>query len=587
MKDFKKIIKYLVPILKNYKTRIFFTFLFVIAGRVLGISIVPLLYKKLIDLIGIGEYLNFESFSSSLIMLGMTLLAVHIIFRFNDYLVAKTQALIMFDLNKLAYKTITQQSYRFFSNNFVGSLVSKMSKFGRAFYSIYDVVLWQFAGTVIALFTVVFIVFSQNIILGFVFLLWSIFYFTTSLLFAKKQSNYDIARSRTDSFLGGLASDIFTNILNIKSFSSYRTEEQNFEKANTASFEAVSKSWNYVNNVRVVMSILQFVFELGIISFTIYLWSISAITTGTIILVLLYIARLMEQLWFLSHAVRHLTNSISDCVEMIEILEQENDLVDPIKPELVRMENGSVSFHNVSFTYPNGDHVFENFDLEIPAGQSVGIVGKSGSGKTTVTKLILRFYDIDNGSITIDHQSVNIVTQDDLRSRISYIPQESILFHRSIYENIAYAKPDATYEEVIQAAKFAHADEFISQFQDGYDTKVGERGVKLSGGQRQRVAIARAMLKKDAPILIMDEATSSLDSLSERYIQESFETLMKNRTTIVVAHRLSTIQKMDRIIVLDGGIIVEDGSHNELLEQGGYYAELWNSQSQEIDNFFE
>ena len=220
----------------------------------------------------------------------------------------------------------------------------------------------------------------------------------------------------------------------------------------------------------------------------------------------------------------------------------------------------------------------QDFNLIIKPGERIGLVGHSGAGKSTITKLLLRFADALEGSIVIDNQDIKNVTQNDLRKVISYVPQEPILFHRSIKENIAYSKPDATKEEIIEVAKKAHAHEFIEKLPQGYDTLVGERGIKLSGGERQRVAIARAMLK-DSPILMLDEATSSLDSISEHYIQDAFNELMKGKTTIVIAHRLSTIQKMDRIIVLDKGKIVEQGTHKELLELNGSYAELWNHQT--------
>lgn len=237
------------------------------------------------------------------------------------------------------------------------------------------------------------------------------------------------------------------------------------------------------------------------------------------------------------------------------------------------------TFQDVSFTHDGAEGaLFQRLNLTIRAGEKIGLVGHSGSGKTTLTRLLLRFSDIDSGSIAIDGQDIRRLTQDDLRRHIAYVPQEPILFHRSLAENIGYGKPDATQDEIAAVARLAYADEFIAQLPEGYQTLVGERGVKLSGGQRQRVAIARAMLK-NAPVLVLDEATSSLDSESEVLIQSALWKLMEGKTAIVVAHRLSTIQKMDRIVVLDRGKIVEMGTHKELLKIGGAYAKLWAHQS--------
>jgi ATP-binding cassette subfamily B protein len=264
---------------------------------------------------------------------------------------------------------------------------------------------------------------------------------------------------------------------------------------------------------------------------------------------------------------------------MAEILENAIIIRDPTKPEPVRIRKGSIAFDNVSFTYADSNEpLLTDFSLKIPHGQRVGLVGHSGSGKTTLTNLLLRFSDVDSGQITIDSQNIARVNQTDLRSHIAYVPQQPLLFHRSLRENIAYGKPNARDKEIMAAADKANASEFIAKLPHGYETLVGERGVKLSGGQRQRVAIARAVLK-DAPILVLDEATSALDSESEVLIQDALWQLMRGRTAIVIAHRLSTIQKMDRIIVMDNGRIVEDGSHTDLLKAKGTYAKLWAHQS--------
>jgi ATP-binding cassette subfamily B protein len=296
------------------------------------------------------------------------------------------------------------------------------------------------------------------------------------------------------------------------------------------------------------------------------------------VLVQSYSLAVGHQFWDLGKAMTRFTKGMSDMKEMADIFDKEPDVLDDINPEKCEIKKGLIEFKEVNFDYQNGTRVFENFSLTIKPGEKIGLVGHSGSGKSTITKLLMRFLDINQGEILIDGQDIRRITQDDLRSNISYISQEPILFHRSIKENIGYSYPNAKEEEITDAAKKAYAHDFIISLKYGYDTKVGERGVKLSGGERQRVAIARAMIKP-SPILVLDEATSSLDSISETYIQKALADVMKDKTTIVIAHRLSTIQKMDRIIVLDEGKIVEEGSHRELLKKNGFYASLWNHQT--------
>jgi ATP-binding cassette subfamily B protein len=281
-----------------------------------------------------------------------------------------------------------------------------------------------------------------------------------------------------------------------------------------------------------------------------------------------------------SRLIRNVNRSLGDSAEMTEIMRIQPEIKDPAEPEEVRIGRGEVSFDEVVFAYPENttDPLFEALSLKIKPGEKVGLVGPSGGGKTTITKLLLRFMDIESGEIAIDGQNIAAIKQSDLRSRIAYVSQEPILFHRTLAENIGYGNLQADQATIEAAAKMANAHEFITQLPHGYETLVGERGVKLSGGQRQRVAIARAMLK-NAPILLLDEATSALDSESEVLIQDALWKLMEGRTAIVIAHRLSTIQKMDRIIVLDEGKIIEQGSHQELLRNDSTYARLWTHQS--------
>jgi ATP-binding cassette subfamily B protein len=292
-----------------------------------------------------------------------------------------------------------------------------------------------------------------------------------------------------------------------------------------------------------------------------------------------YTLTVTDQLWEITQVMRNYNRVMGDAHDMVEILDIPPAVADHTDVEF-RRGPGAVEFDHVTFTHDGAgeDALFEDFTLTIAPGEKIGLVGHSGSGKTTLTRLLLRFSDVDSGAIRIDGQDLRDVTQASLRRSIAYVAQEPLLFHRSIADNIGYGRPGATPELVHEAAVKASADEFISRLPSGYDTTVGERGVKVSGGQRQRIAIARAVLK-DASLLVLDEATSALDSESEVHIQAALAEAMKGRTTIVIAHRLSTVQAMDRIVVLADGRIVEQGSHAELLAAGGVYAGLWSHQS--------
>jgi len=291
-----------------------------------------------------------------------------------------------------------------------------------------------------------------------------------------------------------------------------------------------------------------------------------------------YFAQTTRVMWEFNRIYRNLETALTDAAQFTELLLEPPAIVDanPVEPFAPR--DSSVRFRAVRFAYPSRPALFDGFDLTIGPGEKVGLVGRSGGGKTTLTRLLLRFADLEAGAIEIGGQSIATVPQSALRSFIATVPQEPAMFHRTIAENIRVGRPRATDAEVHRAAELAHAAEFITGLPDGYDTLVGERGVKLSGGQRQRIAIARTFLK-DAPILILDEATSALDSESENHIQQALWTLMRDRTAIVIAHRLSTVRRMDRLVVLDAGAIVEQGQHDQLLAGRGHYAMLWEHQS--------
>ena len=423
------------------------------------------------------------------------------------------------------------------------------------------------------------VLFSRAPIFAAGLLTFVILYVLCAALCFKRISHLSREWAEAENKQTGQLADSISNILSVKSYGREAHERHryaNFSRttmnAGLAQMRATMKrdmGFNVVNTgivaiITVFLMIGQPIFGLSI---------------ATLILIVNYSSSIMGELWNVNNIFKGINRVFGDAYEMTEILDTEKQVKDARGAKELVVKRGHISFQDVEFQHADAkEAIFKHFDLDIKPGERIGLVGMSGSGKTTLTKLLLRFADVAEGRILVDDQDISGVQQVSLREQIAYVPQETALFHRTIAENIAYAKPDATQAEIERAAKLANAHEFIEKLPNGYETLVGERGIKLSGGQRQRIAIARAILK-DAPILVLDEATTALDSESEALIQDALVKLMKGRTSIVVAHRLSTIASLDRIIVLDNGKIVEQGSHAELLKKGGEYNKLWSRQS--------
>lgn len=526
------------------------------------------------------ESLQFSDFTLNIIIFGAAMFFGMVIWRLQSFSVWQFEIGAQRDMSNDMYRHIQSQSQRFHADRFAGGLVSQVNKFLSGYETLMDVIIWNIIpGLTIFIASLGVLVFAAPKY-ALVMLLVTASYVTIMSRRVKKQLPYNIATARKESEQTGALADAIGNMSTIRSFANEVHENSRFGSVVNQTYLAQRKLSVEILKTEAISHSMTNTFQL--IAFLFGLVAVTSFSTnvGILYLIISYTGAIVEQLRQFGRIIRNVNRSMSDAVEMAGILNITPEVKDPERPEKVAMRRGEVVFDNVTFFYPENseDPLFERLSLKIKPGEKIGLVGHSGGGKTTVTKLLLRFMDIKDGAIRIDGQDIARVTQQDLRSRITYVSQEPILFHRSILENIQYGNLEATYEEVVAAAKMANAHEFIDRLPHGYDTLVGERGVKLSGGQRQRVAIARAMLK-NAPLLVLDEATSALDSESEVLIQDALWRLMEGKTAIVIAHRLSTIQKMDRILVLDSGKIVEEGSHKELIHADGTYAKLWRHQS--------
>ncbi len=414
--------------------------------------------------------------------------------------------------------------------------------------------------------------------LALVLSLWLGIYIYVSYLLAKRCRSYSQDFAAARSLVTGKIVDSVTNVMNAKMFARRQYEEDYLTDYLNHEVDHALRTYWYMEKLRWFQFTAAMVLMVGIVGFALKIWSEGNLTVGEFSMVAGLAILLIEAARGLSRSFLEFFEYLGNISDGVSVFIQPHEIIDqPDAPKLIA-DRGEIVFRDVSFTYHEGLTVFENLSINIESKQQVGLVGFSGSGKSTFVNLILRLFEPQAGAINIDNQDILKVTQDSLRESVSMIPQDPQLFHRSLMENIRYGRLDASDDEVIEAAKKAHAHEFILQTEKQYNSLVGERGVKLSGGQRQRIAIARAILK-DSPILILDEATSALDSVTEKKIQAGLETLMKGRTVVVVAHRLSTIADMDRILVFDQGKIIEDGSHGQLLQRNGHYAHLWNMQA--------
>ena len=482
-----------------------------------------------------------------------------------------------------AHRYLLDQSYGFFQNEFSGRIATKVMQTSLAVRDTVMKLLNVLLFVVIYMVTALILVASADIRLCLPIVIWLGFYVLVQRYFVPKMKNIAMLQADARSLMTGRIVDSYTNIITLKLFS-HSSRESDYVRDGMSDFlNTVHPQMRLVSKLNFVLWSLNMLLVFSTGALGIYLWTTGTITPGAIAIVMSLSIRLTGMSHWIMWEISSLFENIGTVQDGINTLSIPNAVADNAQAKDLQVTAGDIEFKDVSFSYNDDGEVFKHLNLHIPAAEKIGIVGRSGAGKSSLVSLLLRFYDIQSGTVSIDHQNIRDVRQESLRANIAMVTQDTSLLHRSVRENIMFGRPEASEEQMIAAAEQAQAHEFILSLRDnlgrrGYDAHVGERGVTLSGGQRQRIAIARVLLK-DAPILVLDEATSALDSEVEASIQLSLNKLMQGKTVIAIAHRLSTIAAMDRLVVFDKGEIVEQGTHQQLIAKNGVYSKLWSHQS--------
>lgn len=548
----------------------------------LDYTIWPIIIGKLVD--SITHYTGDRSAAwitvgPILIAGGMLWIAIEGMFRSSGLLLAKALPLFEGQIRAAVFSYVQRHSQSYINDRFAGTLANKISDISQSAGRIIRMLMFLFFPVLLAFLISAIIFVRLNPWLALILAGWIIIHLSIAFYYAKGCANLSNDHAEARSALSGLIVDALSNHSAVRHFSRHIYENKYFAKYQAEEVGKNIRTFWHIEKMKIYMGIACFLGAGVAMNLAmIYFWTKGLITTGNLVLIFYTTNNMTTMAWLASLELPNLFNEIGICRQALSVIRDPHDIEDiPAAPPLIVLR-GEIAFEDVTFSYEQGKKLFHNKSLMIKAGQKVGLVGFSGAGKSTFAQLIMRSFDLEGGKIKIDGQDIAQVSQDSLRSQIAFIPQDPSLFHRSIMENIRYGRLEATDEEVYEASQKANCEEFIQQMPQKYDALVGERGVKLSGGQRQRIAIARAILK-NAPILILDEATSALDSITEQSIHRSFHTLMEGRTAIVIAHRLSTLAEMNRILVFVDGKVVEDGTHGELLAEGGHYARLWRMQS--------
>lgn len=563
---------------KNAKIHLIVAFLLFAFVEVINVYI-PVLYKQFFDSLSKTPTAEVDV----LLQILFTILALNVAWWsvqwFSKTLLNVGEARSIANLKQQSFEYLIRHSIDFFSNNFTGGMVSRVQRFAYGFERLSDTIMYNLIPLVINVGGAILITYFIEPLLSLVLGVWALLFIFVNYFYAQWRFKHNLELSELDTKSSGTLADSITNQSSITLFSAFRSEEGRYKDITEKQRDKQIFLWNSNIGLDSFQNIFVVIVEFLVFFIAVRYWGLGLVSIGTFVLLQVYVIQIASKINSFGRIVRDVYEVHAQATEMLQILKLPHDIKDIPNASELKVKRGVIDFKEVTFAFNKTRNIFNKLSFSIEGGQKVGLVGASGAGKTTLIRLILRLYDVAGGGIHIDGENIKNITQNSLRNVIAFVPQEPVLFHRTLRENIAYGKDGVTDEQVIEAAKKAQAHDFISSLPDGYETLVGERGVKLSGGQRQRVAIARAILKA-APILVLDEATSSLDSESEVAIQKALNELMKGKTVIAIAHRLSTIRAMDRIIVLEAGKIVQDGTHDELLkDERGTYARLWNHQA--------
>lgn len=576
-KNISRTLHYFFEALKKSRKKSIFLTIIVLVRSALSYGVIPVATSKIIELLSSGDF-EMAHYKTPLVIISLLLLANEILVRIWDWLDWNLDAEGGEYLQNLAFNAVLNQSMTFHNDHFSGSLISQTNKLASAYINFKSEFFWSFLPMILCVIISIATATTVSPLFALFLFVFSVVFVIISYTSYKRTRDADEKYADAGNKQSGQVSDSISNILSIKSFAREAHEKSRIKRANHEIYDATIGLAKASFRRNAPLSLMDTTLAIVTIVAIVYGHNFFGISVGSAVLLYNLASKVLDNMWSLNHILRTFNRSFGDAKAMVEILDMPV-LMDDKTDKPLKVEHGEIEFSHISFKHKEKKvALFEDLTLHINAGERVGLVGISGSGKTTLTKLLLRFDDVNKGAIFIDGQDIRDVTQKSLRENIAYVPQESSLFHRSIEDNISYGKPEATKAEIKRAAKLANAEDFINEMPEKYKTLVGERGVKLSGGQRQRIAIARAILK-DAPILVLDEATSALDSESEALIQEALDNLMKGRTALVIAHRLSTVANLDRIIVMKDGKIIEEGTHLDLLKKFGEYYKLWTRQS--------